>query len=76
LPASASSLLRVRGCRRVLKFFHIQRQHQSYDPQARFALLPVDRAGVNIKRCAATGMPHQFLSNLDIDTERSQVGRK
>jgi ATP-dependent DNA ligase len=31
LPAPASSLLRLRGCGRVRKVFHIQRQHQCND---------------------------------------------
>jgi hypothetical protein len=31
LPASASCLLRVRGCGRVLKFFQVQGQYPSYD---------------------------------------------
>ena len=60
----------------MLKFFHFQRQHQFNDFQARFALLLIDRAGVNIKRRAATGMSHQFLSDFDVDTERSQIRRK
>jgi hypothetical protein len=60
----------------VLKFLQVHGQHQSHDLSARFALLLVDRAGVNIKRCAATRMTHQFLSNLDVNTERSQVGRE
>src|SRR5271163_1563815 len=31
LPAPASSLLRLRGCGRVLKFLQIHGQHPSYD---------------------------------------------
>jgi hypothetical protein len=59
-----------------MKFFNLQRQHQFNDFRARFALLLVNRTGANIKRCAAAGMSHQLLCDLDIDTERSQVGRK
>jgi hypothetical protein len=58
------------GAERVLNFCRSTGQHPSHDLEARFALLLVDRAGVNIKRCAATGMTHQFLSNFDVDTER------
>jgi hypothetical protein len=65
-----------RGCGRVLKFFHFQRQHQFNDFQARFALLVIDSAGVNVECCAAAGVSHQFLSHLDVDPERSQIRRK
>lgn len=57
------------------KIEDVHRQHPSHDLEARFALLLVDRSGVNIKRCATARMSHQFLSNLDVNTERSQVGR-
>jgi hypothetical protein len=60
----------------VLKFFQVQGKHQFHDFQACFALLLRDRAGVNIKRRAATGMPHQFLSDFNVDTKRSQVRRE
>ena len=55
----------------MLNFLHFQRQHQFNYFQARFALLLVDRAGVNVKSRATAGMSHQFLSNFDIDTKRS-----
>ena len=76
LPTPARWGHASRGCGRVLKFLHFQRQHQCNDFQARFALLLRDRAGVNIKRRAAARMSHQFLCDLDVDAERSQVGRK
>jgi len=60
----------------VRKFLHFQRQHQFNDFQARFALLLVDRAGVNVKRRATAGMPHQLLCDLDVHAKRSQVGRE
>jgi hypothetical protein len=62
--------------RKVLKFLQVQGKHQFNDFQARFALLLVDRAAVNIKRRAATEMSHQFLSDLNIDTKRSKVCRE
>jgi hypothetical protein len=65
-----------RGCGRVLKFLYFQRQHQFNDFQARFALLLVDSAGVDIERRATAGMPHQLLCDLDVHAKRSQVGRE
>ena len=76
LPTPTRRGLVSRGCGRVLKFLNFQRQHSFNDFHARFALLLRDRAGVNIKRRAATRMPHQFLSDLNVDTKRSQVGRE
>jgi hypothetical protein len=76
LPAPSVCLMHAGGCERVLKVFHIQRQHHLHDFQARFTLLLVDRAGVNIKRCAATGVSNQLLSNFDIDTKRPEIRRE
>ena len=76
LPAPARCAHASRGCGRVLKFLHFQRQHQFNDLQARFALLLVDRPGVNVKGRATAGMRHQFLCDLDANAERSQVGRE
>ena len=73
LSAPASSLLRLRGCGRVRKFLQVQGQHPFYDLQARFALLLVDRAGVDIKRRATAGMSHQLLSNFYVDTQRPEI---
>jgi hypothetical protein len=60
----------------VLKSLHFQRQHEFNDFHARFALLLIDRASVDIKRRAAARMSHQLLCHLDVDAERSQIGRK
>ncbi len=56
LPTVARHVLWFRGCGRVLKFFHLKRQHQLHDFRACFALLSVNRAGVDIKRRATAGM--------------------
>jgi len=61
---------------RVLKLFQIQGKHPFHDFQARFALLLILRARVNIKGCAATGMPHQLLSDVNVDAKRSEVRRE
>jgi hypothetical protein len=76
LPALQFFVDSCGGCGRVLKFLHFQRQPQFNDFQARFALLLVDRAGVNVKRRATAGMPNQLLCDLDVHAERSQVGRE
>ena len=76
LPTPPRRDLVSKGCGRVLKFLHFERQHQFNDSQARFALLLIYRAGVNIKRRAAAGMPHQLLCDLDVHAKRSQVGRE
>ena len=60
----------------MLNFLQLYRQHPSHDLEARCALLLIDRAGVNIKSCAATGMSHQLLSNFYVDTERPEVRRE
>jgi DNA-binding response OmpR family regulator len=39
-------------------------------------IIMLTSTGVNIKGCAAAGMSHQLLCDLDVDTKRSQVGRK
>jgi DNA-binding response OmpR family regulator len=39
-------------------------------------IIMLTSTGVNIMRCAAAGMSHQLLCDLDVDTERYQVGRK
>ena len=60
----------------MLIFLHLQRQHQFHDFQARFALLLIDRTGVNIERRAAAGMAHQLLSYFDINAERPHIRRQ
>ena len=64
LPTPPRRDLVSKGCGRVLKFLHFERQHQFNDSQARFALLLIYRAGVNIKRRAAARMSHQFRATL------------
>jgi hypothetical protein len=71
LPTPARRGPASRGCGRVLKFLHFERQHELNDLQARLALFLIDRAGVDIKRRAAARMSHQFLSDLNVDTKRS-----
>ena len=60
----------------MLKFFDFQRQHQFNDFHTRFVLLPVHRAGVNIKRRATARMAHQLQCDLDIRAERTQVSSR
>ena len=73
LPAPARRFLIFEGCGGVLNSSHIRRQHQFHDFTARFALLLVHRAGVNIKCRATARMAQQLLCDLDIDAERSQI---
>jgi hypothetical protein len=47
-----------------------------HDFQACFALLLINRAGANVEGCAAAGMPDEFLSNLEVHTERRQIRRQ
>jgi hypothetical protein len=54
--------------------WHRGQRRATFRLASRFLL--VDCAGVNIKRCAAAGMTHQFLSDLYVDTERSQIHRE
>ena len=64
VPTLASCSPAAQGCGRVLKFLHFLRQHQFNDFQARFALLLVHSAGVNIKGRPTARVAHQLLKQL------------
>ncbi len=76
LTAPPNSLLGVRGCGMVLNLQHFQRKHQFHHSQTRLPLLLRDRAGVNVEGRATAKMPDQLLSDLNVDTKRSQVRRE
>jgi hypothetical protein len=59
----------------VLRFSALCRlcQKQVNDPARCFMLLSRYRLSVDVHRCAAVGVPEQFLCNLDVHSEAAQV---